>query len=178
MGLIQELDFSGESTKVHIKAIYSGGKFIDPKSGKPIKLKNDSLVKIIAFRDDLSPDDLENFKTIRKVVLKKGEELWFELANTSFIFRLKLLDDLYFMKELNKPPRADDCRCQIFSAHDRYRSTSFEDFEPVTVETLNQAYFRMSVKYRENAASHTTNIYKTFKLSTNQLLEVLRENFE
>jgi hypothetical protein len=169
MGIIDELDFSGESTKVQISGMYHKGKFHYTEDLKEIELEENSEVIIKAYLTDLPKKDHKRFRLERKVVLPKNSYVVFELPKTGLKFHVLLLEDLRFRKINNKLAVAEDCRCRVTHATEFPSRLIPEepDFEPIEVESLNQAFFRVSLLFRPNARSHTTNIYKSFKIKDN-----------
>ncbi len=163
-------DFSEENITVQIEAVYHEGKFFyrdDIK--KEVELKDSAYVKIRTYLTDILEKDIDRYKLVREKVLPKDTILRFDLPKTGLTFYVKLLEDLVFRKIHNKMAIAENCKCEVTHATTSSAPSTaivpkFQSFE---VETLNQAFFRTSVMFRENARSHTTNIYKAFKYLKN-----------
>jgi len=165
MGLMNELDFSGASTTVQVTGVFHKGKFRYEDTGEPIEFRNYSNVTITVLLTDVLKKDKQKYLLKREVVLREGTFLRFDLPKTGLTFRLLLLEDLTFRKINNKPAVAEDCKCMVMDASQSSANTIvlIPDFEPFEVETLNQAFFKISMRFRENTGSHTTNVYKAFK---------------
>jgi len=169
-----------EGSQAYIYAKYSKGKVIDLDTDKPLELKEGAVVKITVDKLALPTKDAAKFhKTeVSKEVLKAETKLEFALGGTPYSFIINLLDDLIFRKQGNKNPVAENCRMKITEMFDvtTGKKTRSVDFKEVEVDSLNQAYFLMSVKYKPNAKSHSVNVYKQFYLKGDRFktLEIFR----
>ena len=159
-------DYSGESTTVQVKGVFHKGKFCYEDTGESIEFRNYANVTITVLLTDVLKKDKQKYLLKREVVLREGTFLQFDLPKTGLTFRLSLLEDLTFRKINNKPAIAEDCKCVVLDASQSSANSMamIPDFEPFEIETLNQAFFKTSVKFRPESISHTTNIYKSFRV--------------
>lgn len=162
-------NYYGEYPTAHIEAVYLDGKFIDIRTKKEVLLKNGSYVKIIVRRKDIPDEYKDTFITKKKIILPKGEIVFFNVLGTPLYFDCELLSDLVFEKTGNKLAKAKNLICLVKPSSTR-KTISFSPFE---VYSLNQAYFQMSRRIKPEAKSHSINIYKHF-YSHNKLLEDFR----
>lgn len=176
------MSFSGtdEIESVHIYARYEDGKFIDLDTGQPVLLKGSPQVKIVVDRSSLPSRESLALHTsyISKKVLGRGTELEFELSGMGLLFTVILTEDLIFTRRGNKRPVADPCRIGIVAMRDSNpRSGDITRFEKWEVNSLNQAYFQVSVKYKPQGKSHSINVYEHFHLKGDytRTLDTLRK---
>ena len=73
-------------------------------------------------------------------------------------------------KKNNKDSLITKCHFKLQQVQSRL-NTERIDFE---FDSLNQAFFQMSLKYRPNNKSHVCNVYNTFKTNENLMLEHYR----
>ena len=151
--------FYGDYPTAYIDAQYKDGKFSYLDDQQEVILQDQAIVRLVVYRKDIPETIRERFHSTSKKVLDKGTILYFRLPHTNLTFYIKLLNDLVFIKEGNKPARALDVHCLVI---DRVGRGIYEPFEPYETNSLNQAYFQTSVRFRQEARSHTGNIYERF----------------
>nr|WKN35048.1 hypothetical protein K4G66_21970 [Tunicatimonas sp. TK19036] len=163
--------FYGDYPTAYIDAKYKDGKFVYLEDQQEVILQDRAIVRLVVYRKDIPEEMRERFHSTSKKVLDKGSRLYFRLPNTRLTFFVGLLEDLLFIKAGNKPARVINARCEVYDV----KGPTTQKFEPFEVDSLNQAYFQASVRYRQDARSHTGNIYdKFYILDTDRSLSTLR----
>lgn len=142
--------------KAYINAIFKNGQFIDTETNKLIFLKENTRVKIsIPIWGIEQTERKRHEEKIRQILLKKDTKLKFHFyyQGRDYEFIVNLFQDLYYTKKGNQFSRLDPCKCTI-----RFVDSQNE----IVADSLNQAFVKMSVKYRPKNRTHTCNVFKTF----------------
>lgn len=165
-------NFYGELPTAHIDARYWNGRFYDIENDQLVALKNKALVRLVVYRKDIPETARERFYSSQASVLKEGTILCFRLPKINLTFYVRILGDLIFEKTANKLARALDVRCEVYDRINQYGQQCL----PILVaDSLNQAYFQVSVRHRPKARSHAVNIYQKFYIKgTDRTLKTLR----
>ena len=164
-----KLNYYDDFSTVHIDTIYKNGKFYNIKDESAIEMENGSLVKLIVCRKDIPKTKQKAFESEIRTVMQSGDILTFKVQGTHKYFDCILKEDLVFEKEGNKLSKAKNIKCLVQPAS----KMPTEEIDPFVVDSLNQAYFQMSLKLKPNALSHSINIYTLF-YSDEGLLEKYR----
>lgn len=152
--------------KVYINAIFKNGEFVDIQTGKPIVLKDNTAVRIIASIYGIKEAEQNKHREITKnLLLKSGSELNFHFyyKDKGYEFKVVLIEDLYYRKKGNQFSRLEPCKCIVVLSGTE---------EKITADSLNQAFIRASIKYRPDNRTHTCNVFKTFYYYGRQLEEL------
>ncbi len=171
--------FYGDFPTAHIDARYQNGQFYDWETGKEVILKAKAPVRLVVRRMDIPEADRKRFHATAKKVLGQDTMLRFCLSckpgtihYVERTFWVRLLEDLAFEKKGSKPARAMSVQCEVYDRLNEYGQQGLPIF---VANSLNQAYFQASVRYRPEARAHTVNIYKKFYINgTDRTLESLR----
>lgn len=158
-------NYFGGYSNVHIYAKYLDGKFYDLSSDEEIVLENDSIVRMTAATMSLKDINYERYTSnIQKTIIRSGNVIYMKVTmkdGNNYILSLGLITDLNMTKRKNKFAQVDkDLQFEAFKLEDEMGKEVY-NFEPFKENSLNQAYFQISLKYRPEAKSHTTNIYKS-----------------
>ena len=165
-------NFYGDFPTAHIDALYRKGKFYDLEDNQHIVLSESALVRLVVYRKDIPKAARARYYSSKATVLREGAVLFFTLPKTNLTFHVRLLENLVFEKTANKPARAANVCCEVYDRLNQYGQQSLPLF---TADSLNQAYFQVSVRHRPKARSHVTNIYQKFYIDgTDRTLESLR----
>lgn len=169
-------NYFGTAPPADINAKYTNGNFTDRDTGNEITLKEGAHLQMTVYQSDITPRDVEKLKTITREVLPRGEEIHFELTGAGLKFYIRLHEPLIFEKKANKNAAMKPCKMEVYKSKvmDRYKLPKNFEFEPYEVKTLNQAFFKASVKYRPDNPSHSVNVYTHFRTSDGKELENLR----
>jgi hypothetical protein len=171
-----QTNYFGNLPTTHLYAQIKDGKLIDVETEKEVILKDGALVKIVTILANINDDDYEKYaKEKRKKVLPLGAELLIKMPyqNQQFSFKLILKEDLYFSKKLNKEAVAEKCKIEVVEMYDGHNAKN-KNFIPFETNSLNQAFFQASVKYRPNNRSHNANIYENCFLPNGEAISLLR----
>lgn len=169
-----DTNYYGTTKTTFLYVKYIDGKFIDINTKKPIDLKNGANIKITANLSDVSDDfHKEVSQTIERKVMSAGEFLYFYLEN-KYSFQIKLLEDLIFIKKLNKQAVAKRCNVIVNEMRD-INNNLILDFKPIETNSLSQAYFQTSIILSPKSKFHHINIYDNFLFSTKFLSKKLKD---
>lgn len=149
------------SPTVYIGAIFKDGVFKDEHTQMPVKLLENTRVKMIIHSSRL-PDKGDqrfhnNIETIK--FLEKDSVLFFYLNNSKNLgeyhreFKVILLENLVIQRKGNKTGRLLPVLCEVYDAANKLVIKAY---------SLNQAYTSTSVKIRPEAPTHTANVFKVF----------------
>lgn len=171
---VNQRDYYGGYPTAHIDARIIDGKIIDIRDGAEIKLNNEALVRIVAYKSDIPEEHQDRFFDQRQMVLEKGKRIGFSIISKDrqryIDFEVLMQSDGYMVKAGNKPSRFT-CEGLLLLP----TSSSHEYLnEPVPVSTLNQAYTMMSVRINPEALSHTINVYDHFSVIGGKQLKYYR----
>lgn len=171
-------NYFGSLPTVHIYSKFKDGKFYDIESGKEVILSNGSFVRMITLLANIKDDEYPKFEEQREEVLPIDSILYMRLPlnNGEGEYRLviKLKEPLFMKKIGNKASIVEPCKCEII---DRIEFGSYLHsikFEPFEADSLNQAFFQASVRYRPKNKSHSANIYQCCFLENGNNLSSLR----
>lgn len=155
-------------------ANYRKGQFIDRTTNLPIELKEEAIVRIIVPNHSILQKDFEQHLVQRKLLaFKKDETFHFNLHDSGYKFFLKNLQDIYAIKHGNKNTRFTFTKCFVYKAE--YNDKPFKEFKPFEAPSFNQAYIRVSEKYKLGSGAHVCNVYTTFYHSDKGMIDVMRE---
>lgn len=160
--------FNDIAEKVYINAIYKNGQFFDVKTNKLISLKNNTKVRIsIPIWAINEGERKRHQEKIRNILLKKGVELRFRFnyQDKRYEFKVNLIENLYYTRKGKQFSKLEPCKCIV---------TLIGTSEKIIADSLNQAFVKISVKYRPQNKTHTCNVFKTFYYKGRKL-ENLRE---
>ncbi|MCG2688564.1 hypothetical protein L6250_02940 [Candidatus Parcubacteria bacterium] len=148
---------SFDQHKAHVYAQYKKGVFIDINSGKPVKFKENTLVKIIVPSESLPEESRKHhLETERVVFLSSGSNLYFRFRDdkgSQREFKVALGGDLYIERKGDKFGRLSPCHCRMYDDTNKCVGQA---------GSLNEAYTKISAKYRQDARTHTANVFKAF----------------
>lgn len=170
---VKKSDYFGGYPTAHIDARIIDGRIIDIRDGAEIKLKDRALVRIVAYKSDIPKELEERFYNHQQKILDTGTFLVFSIydeRNKAIKFEVELRSEGFMVKEGNKLSRFT-CREIWLLPTDTSRQYLFE---PMRVESLNQAYFQMSMRVNSRAKSHTVNVYDTFYVKGGKVLKFYR----
>lgn len=183
---IPEINYFGDVVTEHIHAQYRNGKFyyFETEEEVVLKLGKNSTkgvyVRITAPLHCL-PEDKFNAATqrVEKKILEKGSILSFELkyeisANSKYLIRVELLEDLCTVQMGHKHVRLLLCKVKVISYEDLFNNRNEIMLEKTEFNSLNQVYTQTSIQLRKNNRSHTCNVFNTFKLANGRVLDLLR----
>ena len=157
-----------------ILAIFKNGIFIDKLSNLPVELKEGAVVRIISPNQSILEKDFEQHLIQRKeLAFKKDEIFYFHLRDSGYKFYLKNLQDIFAVKHGNKKTRFSLSRCHVYKAE--YNNSPFKEFSPFEAPSFNQAYIRVSEKYKLGIAAHVCNVYNTFYHSDKGMIDYIRD---
>lgn len=167
---VDKENFYEDFSKVHIEAIFKDGMFFDQADQKPVKLSENSQIRVIAYKKDVLKEQQIKFVTQTRTILFADTKFIFRLQGTELFFECQLREDLVFIKDGNKLSKALPARIIVTPSS----SSPTKYFDPFEVYSLNQAYFAISTMFKENARSHTTNVYLNFHVIGGKPLEEYR----
>lgn len=142
--------------KVYINAIFQNSRFIDAETNKLISLKENTRVRMsFPIWGVKETERKTHKKKIRQILLKKDTNLRFNFyyQDRNYEFVVSLRQDLYYTKKGNQFSRLEPCKCIVVLSGTK---------EKITADSLNQAFVKISVKYRPKNKTHTCNVFKTF----------------
>ena len=170
--------YFGTLPTVHIYARYKEGKYFDIDTNKEVVLSNNTFVKMVTLKANITDEDyLKITEVIRKKVLPEGTLLFMRMPMVNegeYVLKVLLLDDLIMKKSGNKEAMVESCRCEVLDRIERGRFSNSVKFEPFKADSLNQAFFQASIRYRPNSKSHSANIYQYCYLEDGRSISVLR----
>jgi hypothetical protein len=162
----------GETSTAYIEAIYKDDKFIDKRTGKKVKLTEPLFGEGISVLIEvpisvLSQEDYDyHTSNHSRLVARAGDILYFDLdykaEAAKFLCEVLLEEDLVISSKGNKPSHSS-CNCAVVMVKDYYNKKSIISHEVINADSLHQAFFQASLKYRPKNKSHNCNVYKTFR---------------
>jgi len=163
--------------QVEYFAVYDKGNFIDKNTNEPIQLKEGAFVRIVVANVFVLQKDFPQHNQRQEVeVFQPGEKFYFTLETKTDIYKffLKNLEKIKLVKIGNKMPRFQYTSCEIYHGEDGSKQ-SLKDFKTIHASSFNEAFTRVSEKYRQGASAHTCNVYTTFFHVEKGRVDVIRE---
>jgi hypothetical protein len=170
-------NYFGTLPTVYIHAKYQDDKYYDIISGKEVKLSNGSIVRIKTLLANIAVEDYPKFEEIKREVLPQGSILSIRMPISNegeYKLILRLKSPLVMKKTGNKEAIVEPCFCEVFDCHVLGGFGSNLKFDPFIADSLNQAFFQASIRFRPDNKSHTTNIYQSCFLEDGRSLASLR----
>jgi hypothetical protein len=153
-----------------MEAVFDEGKLIDSETLEILPIKNGTRVVVLVPMHALDNNFQKKLSELeRKKMLDNSVVLHFSFLDDSGSrreFLVTLLEDLYISRKGRGLGKLDDCKCSV-----REENSKNELFK---VDSLNQAYFQASMKFRQKNKSHTCNVFRTFRFNK-QVLGRIRE---
>ncbi|MBK9103304.1 MAG: hypothetical protein IPL92_01710 [Saprospiraceae bacterium] len=166
--------YGDHAPQSEIFAVFRKGSFIDKVTNLPVELKEDALVRIIVPNYSILAKDFEQHLMRRKqLAFKKNETFYFNLHDSGYKFYVKNLQDIFATKHGNKNTRFSFTKCSVYKAE--YNNKPFTEFVPFEAPSFNQAYIRVSERYKLGSGAHVCNVYTTFYHSDKGMIDYIRE---
>lgn len=163
----------GSTQTALFNVTFKNGKFINVENGEPISFKEGSFLRIktgLSSIDDKIYNEITRKESRDILPVNTSLTFWIDLDVDRLFFTGILMSPLTMTKKNNKDSVISKCDFKLEQVHSRLISEKINlDFN-----SLNQAFFQMSLKYRPDNKSHVCNVYKTFKTDENLYLEQYR----
>jgi len=157
-----------DSPTAYYNATYEDGKLINTKTGLEIKFKDGAPIRLKTLHTHVLDEDCEKHLEKRKEqMLDKKVMLNFKI--NTYRFYVELQEPLFLTKEGNKNSRLSNVHCivkMMFKAN-----TRIDDFDPIEVHSLSQAYTQTSIKHFPDRGSHNRNTFQNIFLEKTPLKE-------
>lgn len=151
-------------TQSEYAAVFDDGYFIDVNTQKPIELIDGTPVRIIVANKYIPDKDVDqHLKVEERLVYNEGEEFHFymHIHEMDIRFSVRNKEKIYLIKKGNKIPHFINTSCEVYDW--RYANGRLlPEFTPVYASSFNEAYTRVSQRYRGDSRAHICNIYNTF----------------
>jgi len=156
--------------------VLKNGKFINIDNGEPISFIEGSFLRIKTGLSSIDDDDVyrEITKNESRDVLEAGKTLtfWIDVptGRGRLYFKGLIISPLTMTKKNNKDSVITKCEFKLEEVHSDSNSEKIN----LMFNSLNQAFFQMSLKFRPNNKSHVCNVYNTFYTDNGLFLEQYR----
>lgn len=175
--LIKYSPYLDHYTQSEYSAIFENGQFFDASTRQPIELENGTPVRIIVANIYIPEKDAAQHTHIEeKLVYPEGELFFFhmQIHGQDIRFYVRNKEKIYAVKKGNKKPYFINTSCEVFDWKDSNRR-SLPAFTPIEATSFNEAFTRVSEKYRVGIAAHTCNVYNTFYDKTDTKIGIIRD---